>query len=414
MNVYLLKQKTIGTISDLNGNFSLRFDKSKVVKNDTLVFSFIGYTSLKIPFNSIDLSGQLNVILHENTQALDEVYVEGRKLITKEFSIKELDRMKIYLSPLASGDALKVLTALPSSTNTDETANPELRGSQANRTTVFLNGVPVSNPVRNSQLTGIGFFSLFNPELIKSELVYPSNPPLIYGNSSAGMIDIETEDKLESSNYQLSTTLATTGALVSQKINEKSFIQLYGNLMFSDGFLFVNNSTQKQLKNFSSKDFGLNYHTAVSKTISFNFYNYLVSESSNVVINLFTWQDNAFAKTIRNFSIFNLKYFKDKNLVTLNAGTNFSSSNFSFGNLNSARQQKQLYLLINFKHLFSETLSVQTGLSDDNNFFNFDDKLPVYYYAYYHQVHPIITLIQRSRWKYLKPICIYAIDHLKR
>jgi hypothetical protein len=118
--------------------------------------------------------------------------------------------------------------------------------------------------------------------------VYPSNPPLIYGNTSAGMIDIETEEKLESNNYQISASLATTGISASQKISEKSFIQLYGNLMFSNGFLSVNPEINKQLKSFNSNDIGLNYHNEITKNMALNIYNYFVSESSDVLLNLST------------------------------------------------------------------------------------------------------------------------------
>ena len=381
VNAYLLKQNTVGTVSDFDGNFSIKIANPNIIINEYLVFSFIGYEPLKIAFDSINYSLPIIIVLSENVQALNEVVVEGRKSISREFSIKEMDKMKIYLSPMASADPLKAIAMLPSSTNTNETANPELRGSAANRTKVFLNGVPVSNPVRNSQINGIGFFSLFNPEIIKSMFVYPSNPPLINGNTSAGMIDIETEDKLGSDNYQISASLATTGICVSKKINEKSFVQMYGNLMFSNSFLSVNPEISKQLRSFNSNDIGLNYHNEISENLTFNFYNYFVSESSNVLLNLFTWQDNAKAKTIRDFSVMNLKYHKSKSHVSFNAGTNFSSSQFSFGNINSDSKLHQIYLSFNYKYLFSEKLSIQTGLSNEYGNFSFNDEAPVFYYA---------------------------------
>lgn len=381
VNIYLLNQPAIGTTANLDGNFSLNLAKVENRKGEYLVFSFVGYNQLRLLLDSIDCSKQLKVILREDNQTIKEVVFEGRKSISKEFSIKELDKLKIYLSPLASADPLKALAMLPSSTNTNETANPELRGSAANRTKVFLNGIPISNPVRNSQLNGIGFFSLLNTEMIRNEFIYPSNPPLIYGNTSAGLIDIETEDQINSNNYQISMTLASSGANVSQRINSKSFIQLYGNFMFSDGFLSINPLLNKRLKGFQSNDMGLNYHNEITENFSFNIYNYVVSESSNYLLNLFTWEDNAKAKTLRDFCIFNLKYHNSNNNLSLNAGSNFSKSHFTFGNINSIGKQKQVYASINFKHQFSEKFNIQTGVSNDysKNFFN--DDVPEVYYA---------------------------------
>ena len=414
VNIYLQCQNAVGTVTDLDGNFVLKLTNSNIHKNEYLVFSFIGYDRLRMPLDSINFSIALKVVLIKNAQILNEVVFEGRKSISREFSIKEMDKLKIYLSPLASADPLKAIAMLPSSTNTSETANPELRGSAANRTKVFLNGVPVSNPVRNSQINGIGFYSLFNPELIKSEFIYPSNPPLIYGNTSAGIIDIETEDKLENNNHQISVSLASTGIYVSQKISKKDFFQLYGNLMFSNGFLFINPGINKQLKSFNSNDIGLNYHSKISKNMTLNFYNYLVSESSDVLLNLFTWKDNAKAQTIRDFSVINLKYFKSKNYFSFNVGTNFSCSHFSYGNINSIGKQQQAYFSLNYKYLFFDKLSVQTGLSNEYGNFHFNDKIPVFYYAMspvspsYHADTSLINKLTEAymyfRWKPFKKI----------
>lgn len=381
VNVYLLHQNTIGTLTNSDGNFALEILNSDIHPDEYLVFSFIGYEPQKILMDGIDYSIPLKIVLPECTQTLNEVVVEVRKSISREFSIKEMDKLKIYLSPLSSADPLKAVAMLPSSTNTSETANPELRGSTANRTKVFLNGVPVSNPVRNSQMNEIGFFSLFNSELIKNMFVYPSNPPLIYGNASAGIIDIETEDKLESNNYQISASLASTGICFSQKRTEKSFLQIFGNLMFSNSYLLINSNSHNQLKSFYSDDLGLNYHNEISENIRLNFYNYLVSESSDVLLNLFTWEDNAKAKTIRDFCVMNFKYHKFKNYFSFNVGTNFSSSDFSYGNINSVGEKQQVYLSLNYKNLISEKLSIQTGLSNEYGKFRFNDEIPVFYYA---------------------------------
>jgi hypothetical protein len=414
VNVFLLRQNTIGSVSDLDGNFALKIPDPIIILGEHLVFSFIGYEPFKIAFDSIDYTIPIDVVMTENMQALNGVVVEGRKSISREFSIKEMDKLKIYFSPLASADPLKAVAMLPSSTNTSETANPELRGSSANRTKVFLNGVPVSNPVRNSQINGIGFFSLFNPELIKNMFVYPSNPPLIYGNTSAGMIDIETEDKLENNNFQISASLATAGISASQKIDEKSFIQLYGNLMFSKGFLTINPEINKQLKSFNSNDIGLNYHRVIANDLTLNIYNYFVSESSDVLLNLFTWNDNAKAKTIRDFSVLNLKYQNSGNYIFLNAGANFSSSDFCFGNISSEVSQRQFYLSLNYKYMFSEKLYFQTGLGNEYGKFNFKDEVPLFYYAmspaspvFQHDTLPKNNLPETYaylRWKPVKSI----------
>ena len=63
----IVKGTTNGTITDIDGNFSL----SNVKKGDVIEISFVGYATQEIKWN-----GQsLNIILKDDTQTLDEVVV---------------------------------------------------------------------------------------------------------------------------------------------------------------------------------------------------------------------------------------------------------------------------------------------------------------------------------------------------
>ncbi len=55
----------IGTITDINGNFSIQCDA-----NDILVFSYIGYATLEFPVNG---KSSLSISMKEDTKVLDEV-----------------------------------------------------------------------------------------------------------------------------------------------------------------------------------------------------------------------------------------------------------------------------------------------------------------------------------------------------
>ena len=192
------------------------------------------------------------------TTNLSEVIIVGKDPISEQYSVIKLNKLDVYLNPVSNADPLKAITILPSSTNTEETANPTLRGGSADRSRVYVNGSPVLNPVRNGRDNGLGNFSLFNTELIKKQYVYASNPPLSFGNSSAGLVEIETNDKIESDNIQVSTALSNFGILLNKKISSQNFIQLYGNYQFDNLFINLNKNSLENLNNFSSIDIGLN------------------------------------------------------------------------------------------------------------------------------------------------------------
>ncbi|MEM8886420.1 MAG: carboxypeptidase-like regulatory domain-containing protein, partial [Bacteroidota bacterium] len=180
-NVYLQKDRGKGAITDLEGKFSLEIEDM----DDSLIVSYIGYAELRISLSAINFEEMLELRLKKNSYSLETVQIMARDPITDQFSTVMIKKMDIYLNPVAQGDPLKAITALPASTTIDETANPSLRGSSADRSRVVMNGVPIYNPVRSSQLNNQGFFSIFNPEIMDRQYIYASNPPLTYGNTSA-------------------------------------------------------------------------------------------------------------------------------------------------------------------------------------------------------------------------------------
>ncbi len=138
-NVYP-KNSGKGAITDFEGKFNL------VVNTDfdSLLVSFIGYQTQIIALENIDLSKPLIIYLKENEALLSEVIVKGKNIIAEEFSVIEISKIEIYTNPIAAADPLKAITILPSSTNTGETANPELRGSSAGRSGVILMAYPLT------------------------------------------------------------------------------------------------------------------------------------------------------------------------------------------------------------------------------------------------------------------------------
>ena len=378
VNIYLKLHPLKGATTDFNGNFNLIIDNL----DDTLLVSYIGYETKEILLSTIDISKPLVIVLNKNNQTLEEVIIKARDPISEKFSVVKMKKMDIYFNPISQGDPLKAITILPASTTTDETANPSLRGSSADRTRVVLNGVPIYNPVKASQLNNQGFFSLFNPEIIKKQYVYASNPPLTYGNTSAGLVEIQTIKELETNQLQLSTTLASAGIFLSQKIKKDvSFIQVYGNYQFSDAFVGIQKDKLPNINNFYTKDVGINFHTKIGENATFNSYNYLIDEKFNGYNQQFSYKGNIATDKRRNFTVNNLKFYSKNGVLRINSGTNNSKQHFSFGNIKSDQTTSQIYSSIDYKWYLLENTNIQFGISHDFHRNKFKDSIPTYYYA---------------------------------
>ncbi len=378
-NVYLKSHPSKGCITDFDGRFVLNIEDVK----DTLLVSFTGFKTKKLPLSTIDLNNLIEVILDKNEQTLEEVVVTAQDPISEQFSVVKMTMLKdVYLNPVSQGDPLKAISILPASTTINETANPSLRGSSADRTRVILNGVPIYKPVRASQLNNQGFFSLFNPEIIDKQYVYASNPPLTYGNTSAGLVEIQTVKNLTNNRLQVSASLASSGFFLSQKVKKDlSFVQIYGNYQFSDAFTAVQKNKLPDLKNFYTTDGGINYYEKISKTIEFNSFNYYISEQFRGLNEQFTYKGNVLSDKKRFFSVNNLTFYLKNALLSVNTGINKSLQHIDFGNIYSEQKITQVYTSIDYKWYLSENTNIQFGLSHDYHQNEFKDSIPLYYYA---------------------------------
>ncbi len=378
-NVYLKKHHRNGSLTDFDGKFSIQ----AIDEQDTLIISYIGFETRKIALVNIPSDKALSIVLDAKSLSLAEVVITAKDPISEKFAVTKMKMLQdVYLNPVSQGDPLKAITILPVSTNVDETANPSLRGSSPSRSRVVLNGVPVYKPVRASNISNQGFFSLFNPEIIDKQYVYASNPPLTHGNTSAGLLEIQTIKELKSNQLQVSASLASVGLFLSQNIKkDTSFVQIYGNYQFSDAFVGIQKNQFPDIKNFNTLDAGINFHTKTGKNAEFNSFNYFIDESFKGYNQSFTYKGNVSSLNKRIFTVNNFKYYFEKGILSVNSGTNKAVQTFRFGNINSEQNTSQVYTSVDYKlHLLSNT-NIQFGISHDFHQNKYKDSIPSRYYA---------------------------------
>ena len=358
ISVYLKENPTKGTTTNEDGFFSFTFEL--VQKDILVVFSGMGYKKEEVLINS-DSPNVLEIVLKSETNLLDEVVLSAESNSSKEYTVSTMNKIDIYTNPTAGADPLRAILNKPFSTTIDETANPSFRGSNPDKSRVFLNGVPILNPVRNNQINGLGNFSLFNTEIIERQLIYPSNPPLTYGNSSAGIVEIETSEKTQNST-QFSASVASVGLLINKNLSDKSFVQLYSNKQFDDIFKPINGSSFEFLKNFSSFDFGLNYRYNFNNKSSLNVFGYFINESSTVETSIANTRALNYSENTRFFTVLNYSKVWDILRFSFNSGYDYSKAPSRFSNINVNTRNENLYSSINFS-LMHSGFFIKTGLS---------------------------------------------------
>lgn len=346
-----------------------------------------------------------------NIQELKEIILVAKDPISENFSVEKLGKMDIYLNPASNADPLKAISVLPASTNVEETANPSLRGGSADRSRVYLNGSPILNPVRFGRDNGLGNFSLFNTEIIDKQYVYASNPPLTFGNSSAGIVEIETNNKLRDEGFQVSLALSNLGAMWNKKLSSENFIQVYGNYQFDKPFLELNKKTLQNLNSFSTLDFGANTHIKISDKLAINSFNYFIDEKYDVLSNSLNFSSNAIASKNRFFSVNNIDYTNNKTRIRYATMFDYSKSDFSYGTINSKASSYQYFNAIGIKSKFSRNFTVQYGVESAIYSNQYNEIIPIYYYALSSH-SPVTNNTKDTNFYYIEPYLYLNYDVL--
>lgn len=186
--VVFVKKEGLGVATDQFGYYSLTLPKGK----HELGVRSIG---MKETVRTIMLygEGRLDIEIDEAVTPLKEVVIESEQDIRVsglQMGREKLDINTMKQIPLALGetDILKVVLTLPGVQTVGEgTVGLNVRGGATNQNLLLLNDAVVYNP---SHL--FGFFSTFNPDVLKSVELLKSGINAEYGGRLSSVLDVQT------------------------------------------------------------------------------------------------------------------------------------------------------------------------------------------------------------------------------
>jgi CarboxypepD_reg-like domain/TonB-dependent Receptor Plug Domain len=376
-SVFWANQRSLNTATGLEGEFTLPLGQ----RSDTLIVRYFGYEDYRwVRPASFDRQ-VLTMALKPKSLSIEEVVIRSSVPVMADFAATQLEPLDIWRNPVAAGDPLRAVNALAASTNTQENANPALRGSDPDATLTVLNGVPVYQAVRNSQLNGVGNFSLFNTAILNNMTVYPGNPPLNYGNSAAGLIELETIDSVRQRTTQIAASLANFGLLATRKIGPKLHLLAYGNWQFSDGFIGLNRKSLPFLNRFGARDAGLQLYRPIGQYASIKLFSYALDESFNVTANSFAFSGRATGGRLRNFNLLNFRMVRGNIALHFDHGNSFSSSHYTFGAIDAKNREPMVYNALSVRYFVRQSLTLQAGMTHEWRRFASKGRIPFVFYA---------------------------------
>ncbi len=188
--IYIPELKT-GTTTNEYGFYSITIPKG----NYTLKISYLGFKTISETVE-LDRTKKLDFSLIEDGTQLEEVIVTNDKKSTNirkpEMSVNKLSGASIKKIPAVLGetDVLKAILTLPGVTNAGEGQSGfNVRGGGADQNLILLDEATIFN---SSHV--FGFFSVFNPDVVKDLKLYKGGIPARFGGRASSVLDIYQKD----------------------------------------------------------------------------------------------------------------------------------------------------------------------------------------------------------------------------
>lgn len=326
---------------------------------------YLGYSSIT---DTIILNQKItkNFKLSEETESLDEIVIESNieklNVKTPQMSVNKLTSASIKQIPVVLGEAdiIKSLILLPGVTSAGEGASGfNVRGGAADQNLILLDEAIVYN---SSHL--FGFFSVFNPDVIKDVRLFKGGIPSKYGGRLSSVLDIyQKEGNSNDFNLTGGIGLVSSRLLAEGPIEkEKSSFLIGGRASYAHLFLpLLNNDNKAYFYDLNSK---INYRfddrnnlflsTYFGKDV-FGISDSFVNKYGNSVINL-RWNHLYSDKLFSNLSVIYSDYFYG--LILDFVGFEWDSGITNFN------------LKYDFKHYINNTFKLSYGMSSIYSKFN--------------------------------------------
>lgn len=180
-----------GTATDAFGNYELSLPSG----THQVFIQYIGYQPVRATIH-IFQDDQLDIPLNVQSLELTEVVVAAKgadeKVQSTQIGVEFLSPQKIRELPsfLGEPDVLKSIEKLAGvSTTGDASAGFNVRGGNVDQNLVTFDGAPVFNA---SHI--LGFFSVFNPDMLSEVALYKGNMPAQYGGRASSALTVTTKD----------------------------------------------------------------------------------------------------------------------------------------------------------------------------------------------------------------------------
>jgi len=234
-NVYF-QNSTIGTVTNQNGYYEII---TEIKDSATLVYSLLGYTTIKHTIYPTQKVLQISVELPSLSKEIAEVNVIGQRRQTSTLDM--LDASKYRLMPNASGGIESLLITFAGVSSSNELSSQyNVRGGNFDENIVYVNGIEVYRPllVRAGQQEGLSFI---NPDMVKNVAFSAGGFDAKYGDKMSSVLDINYKKPTE---FEATASMSLLGGSAYVGTANKKFTQMHGVRYKTSAYLLGTLDTQ--------------------------------------------------------------------------------------------------------------------------------------------------------------------------
>ncbi len=190
--IVYLEGTDYNSVSNIDGDYTI----SGVPYGDyTLKLFYLGYDSISVSISIKKKMLTYNILMEEASEEIDMVQVDARKTAAQNdvlVSVTRITPKDINRIPAAGGEAdfAQYLQVIPGVITTgDQGGQLYIRGGAPVQNRIILDGMTLFNAFHS-----IGFFSVFETDIIRSADVYTGGFSAKYGGRSSAVVDIKTRE----------------------------------------------------------------------------------------------------------------------------------------------------------------------------------------------------------------------------
>jgi len=348
----------VGVHSDQFGYYSITLPRGQ----NTLTIRGVG---MKTTRRQIMLfgDGKLNIDLQEQVLALKEVTINAKNATnvqSVEMGVDKLDIKSIKQVPTAfEPDILRVVLTLPGVQSVGESSTGlNVRGGSADQNLILLNDATIYNPSHF-----FGFFSSFDPDIVKDVELYKSSIPERFGGRLSSVLDITNRE----GNKKEITGSAGIGLITSRLniegpiVNDKTSFIFGGRTTYADWLL---NALPKEYKNSGANFYDMNFDVSHQIDEKNNLYLTTYLSHDNFKLN----SDTTYRYNNRNISLKWKHVFSNKLFALVTSGYDhydygISSTAVPVRGYDLSFNINQTYFKTDFTYYLSSKHTIDFGVS---------------------------------------------------